>query len=110
MAAALSEGFRRFEDLDQLAASEQRYRTLVETPNLGVMLIEPSGRYIYASPKIEELTGYTPEDFRRDWKTGLRLAHPDERRRGMNIFSRTLQGQAIPDQEFRFLHKNGETV
>ena len=110
LAAVLSEGFRRLEDLEQLAASEQRYRTLVETPNLGVMLLEPSGRYIYASPKIEELTGYTPEDFRSDWKTGLRLAHPEERRKGMAIFSQTLKGKAIPDQEFRFLHKNGDTA
>ena len=33
----LSEGFRRVEDLQQLALSEQRYRTLVETPNFVVM-------------------------------------------------------------------------
>ena len=33
LTAVLSEGFRRLEDLEQLAASEQRYRTLVETPS-----------------------------------------------------------------------------
>lgn len=53
----------RIDDLRRLSNSESRYRTLVESPSLGVILMDVDGRIRYASPKIEELTGYTPREF-----------------------------------------------
>lgn len=61
LAEALSEGFRRMEDLQELARSEKRYRTLVETPNFVVMLLDADGNYLYVSPQIEQWLGYSPD-------------------------------------------------
>ena len=78
LAEALSEGFRRMEDLQQLALSEQRYRTLVETPNFVVMLLDTEGNYLYVSPQIQEWLGYTPEEFYRDADIRRQIVHPDD--------------------------------
>jgi PAS domain S-box-containing protein len=78
LAEALSEGFRRMEDLQQLALSEQRYRTLVETPNFVVMLLDTEGNYLYVSPQIQEWLGYTPEEFYRDGDIRKQIIHPDD--------------------------------
>ncbi len=66
LAETLSEGFRRMEDLQQLAQSEQRYRTLVETPNFVVMLIDGEGNYLYLSPQIRDWLAHAPESFYSD--------------------------------------------
>jgi len=78
LAEALFEGFRRMEDLQQLALSEQRYRTLVETPNFVVMLLDTEGNYLYVSPQIQQWLGYTPEEFYRDADIRKRIVHPDD--------------------------------
>jgi PAS domain S-box-containing protein len=78
LAEALSEGFRRMEDLQQLAQSEQRYRTLVETPNFVVMLIDGEGNYLYLSPQIHDWLGYAPEDFYSESNILQDLVHPDD--------------------------------
>jgi len=78
LSEALSEGFRRMEDLQQLALSEQRYRTLVETPNFVVMLLDTEGNYLYVSPQIKEWLGYTPEEFYRDADIRKQIVHPED--------------------------------
>jgi diguanylate cyclase (GGDEF)-like protein/PAS domain S-box-containing protein len=54
----------RERSLGQLQEAEARYRSLVEqTPVVTYMESLPSGRVTYASPQIEELTGFTPEQW-----------------------------------------------
>ena len=78
LAAVLSEGFQRMEDLEQLALSESRYRSLVETSDFVVMLVRPFGPYLYVSPQVTEWIGYEPEDFYVDADILTRLIHPDD--------------------------------
>ena len=78
LAEALSEGFRRMEDLQELARSEKRYRTLVETPNFVVMLLDADGNYLYVSPQIEQWLGYSPEDFYQTSAFHRDIVHPDD--------------------------------
>jgi PAS domain-containing protein len=63
LAKVLSEGFQRMSDLEHLARSEARYRSLVETPEFVVILLDTQGRYLYVSPQIESWTGHSPEAF-----------------------------------------------
>ena len=99
---------KRAESLLRLANSDARYRTLVETPSLGVFLMDPVGRYLYVSSKIEELTGYSPDEFYRDHKIGFRITHPDDHRIGERAFRRALLGKSTQHQEFRLIHRKGE--
>ena len=100
---------QRLIDLDELAASEARYRNLVEVPSLGVMLLDLAGRYVYVNPKMEELTGYTPEEFYSDTRIGWRLTRREDHRSGLLAVQNATRGTTTTNVEFRLIHKNGET-
>ena len=107
LAEALSEGFRRMEDLQQLALSEQRYRTLVETPNFVVMLLDSEGKYVYVSPQIEQWLGYTPSEFYKDADIRREIIHPDDAV-ATEAFHRIDQASALHTMEYRWRHKDGK--
>ena len=96
------------EDIRRLSTSESRYRTLVESPNLGVILMELDGRILYVSPKIEELTGYTPAEFYGKRRMPWRITHREDHPIGVKAFRQAANGTPAPRQEFRLMHKNGE--
>ena len=106
LAEALSEGFRRMEDLQQLALSEQRYRTLVETPNFVVMLLDTEGNYLYVSPQIQEWLGYSPEEFYRDAEIRAQIIHPDDLV-ATEEFHRIDEVTAPLTMEYRWRDKSG---
>ena len=60
-----------------LAASEERYRTLVEENPLGVALIDSDGRYLYLNRSFSDIFGYTLADLPtgKDW---FQQAFPDQ--------------------------------
>ncbi|HJV36334.1 PAS domain S-box protein [Geomonas sp.] len=49
-------------DLGKLIKSEQRFRDLVENTSDWVWEVDEACRYVYASPKIIDLLGYTPQE------------------------------------------------
>ncbi|MBL7041133.1 MAG: PAS domain S-box protein [Pirellulaceae bacterium] len=106
LAEVLSEGFRRVEDLQQMAMSERRYRTLVETPNFVVMLLDPEGNYLYVSPQIEAWLGYSPAAFYQDAALVSMIVHPDDHAAMTELLSAATVERR--DTEFRWRHKNGE--
>ena len=106
LAEALTEGFRRMEDLQQLALSEERYRTLVETPNFVVMLLDAEGNYLYVSPQIENWLGYTPEEFYRNARIRQEIVHPDDVV-AADAFHDLDQASALHTMEYRWRHKSG---
>ena len=109
-ADVLSEGFRRLDDLQRLAASEERYRALVETPHIVAMVLDKSGRFVYVSPNVERVTGWRQEDFLDNWKLGLRITRREDHRRGVMGFLRAQRGKSTLDQEFRLRHKEGHWI
>jgi PAS domain S-box-containing protein len=105
LSEALSEGFRRMEDLQELSRSEKRYRTLVETPNFVVMLLDADGNYLYVSPQVEQWLGHTPEDFYRSPGFRREIVHPDD-------FEATKLFHEVSEPEhrsleFRWRHRDG---
>ena len=108
LAEALSDGFRRMEDLQDLKLSEQRYRTLVETPNLVVMLIDTEGNFLYTSPQIETWLGYAPADFYNDSSLMMRLVHPEDQG-ALGSFMTTTNGTPVlRDLEYRWSSTDGQ--
>jgi len=46
----------------QLSESEAKFRALVETSSDWIWELDAEGRYIFASPKVQDILGYTPEE------------------------------------------------
>ncbi|MDP6016717.1 MAG: PAS domain S-box protein, partial [Candidatus Latescibacteria bacterium] len=108
IAGVLSSGFQRIDDLRRLALSEERYRTLLETPDFIVMLIDPAGNYIYVTPRVREWLDVDPEDFYADPKIGERLIHEEDVAAVTTAFERGVAGQNVEGVEYRWRHGNGE--
>jgi PAS domain S-box-containing protein len=104
----LDEGLRRLEDIRQLDLSQARYRALVETPNLGVFLLDYAARIHYVSPKIEALTGYPSQNFYDDQRMVWRITHPQDHPMQMATFKAARAGKASINREFRLRHKDGD--
>ena len=53
---------------------EDLYRRIVESSPAAVALLtnEPSSRVLYASPRIEELSGFTPQELIAATRSGTR--------------------------------------
>ncbi len=76
---------------ESLRASEERFRSLVETTSDWVWETDPNGVYTYASPRIRELLGYEPEEV--IGKTPFDLMPSDEAQRISAVFWETLKAQ-----------------
>ena len=107
LATVLSEGFRRIEDLQQLALSEERYRTLVETPDFVVMQVDPQMRLLYVSPQIEDWLGYQPEELYADPQIRQRIIHPQDAAAVDAAFARGMEGKMVHNLEYRWQGKSG---
>ena len=108
LAEVLSDGFRRMEDLQRVAESEDRYRTLVETPDFVVMLLDPEANYAYVSPQVKDWMGFTPEDFYRDPAIGTRILHPDDVHAVAAAFERGRRGEVVEGVEYRWRAPDGQ--
>jgi len=92
-----------------LTESEERYRQLTERINEWVWEVDQHGIYTYASPKVEALLGYRPEEV--IGKTPLDFMPPDEAERVRKVFDRYRQQKASFDRlENINIKKNGQRV
>ena len=89
----------------RLREAEHRYRALVEKVPAVVYLQEIGGpdSAMYMSPRIEALTGYSPEDIRRNPELRWLMVHPDDRERATGVGAgrgRKVQrdGRAVQDR------------
>ncbi len=67
--------------------AERRYRTLIERIPAITYLeeVDPADpgrtRVVFVSPQVEQILGYTPEEFRQDPRLAYRIVHPEDRAR-----------------------------
>ena len=89
-----------------LAASEEKYRTLVQTANEAVFVVQDAA-FKFANPKALSVTGYTEERL-----LGMpfpELIHPEDREMVVDRHMRRLAGEDVPaEYEFRILDARGE--
>jgi len=94
---------------EALRKSEERFRALTESTSDWIWETDKDGRYTYASPKIKELLGYTPEEV--IGRTPFDFMSPDEANRTSKIFRSIVQSQkpftALENSNF---HKTGKEV
>src|SRR5215211_2787021 len=101
----------RTESEERLRRAEERYRTLVERVP-AVVYVQELGRPdspMYMSPRIEALTGYTPEEC-KDQDMRWRMVHPEDRKRMQSENERTGEPGEVFVSEYRVLHREGRTV
>jgi PAS domain S-box-containing protein len=107
--ASLRNVTRRTQMQRALEASEEKYRSLTENLPVAVYSADPiADTTVFASSQIEELTGYSREQFLEQPGIWQQMLHPDDRKR---ILSRVeaCHAAAEPwDLEYRILTKQGD--
>jgi len=69
--------------------------------------LDQEGSLTYISPKCEQLSGYTPEEFLQDRHLFMRLVHPDDRDNLKRETRQAIQQGRVLSKEFRFIKKDG---
>src|SRR5215218_7808280 len=95
----------------KLREAEHRYRALVEKVPAVVYLQEIGGpdTAMYMSPRIEALTGYSPEDCRNPELRWL-MVHPEDRKRMQSEDESPARPGEVVTTEYRVVHRDGHTV
>ena len=95
--------------LRELRKSEQKFRRLVESSSDLIWETDESGKYTYASPQVESILGFRPDEI--IGKTPFELMPPGEARRIRKIFDQAVEEREhIVQLETVNLHKNGREV
>lgn len=91
---------KSFKDLRE---AEARYRSIVETAADTMYVALPSGAICYASPGIEQLTGYSPKEFVKRPSHWLSLVHPDDKKILLERTTRTGESESMTVTEYRVI-------
>ncbi len=101
------------EFLDQITAGGQDYRRLVERLPVIVYTSEMGehGEWYYVSPQVEEILGYTAEEFKADKGLWSRLLHPDDREAALENETEIYLGdRSTRPVEYRLCTRKGGVV
>ena len=95
-----------------LRQSEAKYRTLVEQiPAITYTISLAAGiDFLYVSPQIETLLGFSPEAWRADAENWERQIHPEDRERVLDEITHSFETGEPFSTEYRLLAKSGRVV
>ena len=75
-----------------LRASEEKYRSIVETTRDWILAVDRHGRPVYTNPAVEGILGYSPQELMQ--QDLMSLVHPDDRPRVLEAFRRSFEERA----------------
>ena len=94
--------------LRALRASEEKYRTIVETSNELIFSLDLEGRFTFANRALEDVLGYSPDEIIGRHYTELTL--PDEWPEQQRMLERAMSGEPIFAWDTAGRHKDGRRV
>jgi len=93
--------------LKSLSDSERKYRELVEHSRDVIFRLDLEGNYRLVSPAVEQLTGYTPEEFYADRMLGCEIVLAEDVEKAQQGFQTASGGDIAQDIEYRIRGKDG---
>jgi PAS domain S-box-containing protein len=109
MAATAIDITERKRAKEKLAESEDRFRAMAEFTSDWIWEVDENAGYTYASPKVEDLLGYSPDEILG--KTPFDLMPPDEAERIAKEFGLAAEARTpFADLVNTNLHKDGHPV
>jgi len=98
---------KRIEEL--LRESEKRFLYIAENALEWIWEVDPKGKYTYASPVVEKILGYKPEEIFK--KYFYDLFHPEDRKK-LKKAAFAVFAKKKPFREFinRNVHRNGKII
>jgi PAS domain S-box-containing protein len=94
---------------EELRKSEEWFRSLVETTSDWVWEVDKNGRYTYASPRVYDLLGYTPEEVLG--RAPFEFMHPEEKQSMSTTFQTIIENHGVFEGlENKNLRKDGQLV
>src|SRR5262245_44574254 len=93
--------------LQELKKSEERLRLALEAGSMGTWDWDGATGKISWSGQLERLTGLAPGSFVGDYRSFLRIIHPDDRKFVASAFARGMRLGEPYDLEFRVVWPDG---
>ena len=113
---AVAESNRAAEEHQRIAEAlqetEAKFRSLIETVPAVVYMDEyvDASSSIYISPQVEELLGYTPEEWKADPDLWLKVLHPEDKDQAMDNQEAIIQTGEPWQLEYRMIAKDGRVL
>ena len=88
----------------------QLFRRIVEDSPAPVVLLtnEPAPRVLYATPRVQEISGFTPDELVSRTDLWVSRLHPDEGAAIDAEWLRAVETGRRFEVEYRFMHRNGQ--
>ena len=91
-----------------LGESEERFRTMADFTYDWEYWAGPDGEYIYVSPSCERVTGYSPDDFKKDPKLLEKITHPEDLASFSRHIAEISEKSGAQYAEFRIITRDGK--
>jgi PAS domain S-box-containing protein len=92
----------------ELSRSRELYRLLVENSHDMIAVLDPMGRFVFASPSYEDALGYNPEELID--VSPISLVHPSDVQRASDALRQVVTDRETALVELRMRHKRGSWV
>ena len=98
--------------LNEAHRSENKYLTMLEKNPFCVYVTQGSqtGRWLYLSPRIRDLLGFSATEWLNELGLWIRQVHPDDRQRVLEEMTLCLANRQPFHAEYRMLHRSGRVV
>ena len=91
-----------------LKISENKYRTLVETAQEGIWVVDPDGLTTYVNPKMAQILGYSGQEMKG--KTYFDFMDVADGQAAREMIAADRNARLIKDHEFTFFRRNGSRI